>query len=46
MTKRQIQEMLNNMKKSDIINKKSNQYHEKEEQEAEEILRKLDENNK
>ena len=44
MTKRQIQEMLNNMKKSDIINEKSKQYHEKEEIEAEEIIKKLDQN--
>lgn len=44
MTKRQIQEMLNNMRKSDIVNKKSKQYHEKEEIEAEEIIKKLDEN--
>ena len=44
MTKRQIQEMLNNMRKSDIVNKKSKQYHEKEEVEAEEIIKKLDEN--
>lgn len=44
MTKKQIQEMVNNMKKSDIVNKKSKQYHEKEEMEAEEIIRKIDEN--
>jgi hypothetical protein len=30
MTRKQINEMVNNMKKSSIINEKSNQYHEKE----------------
>ena len=44
MTRKQIQEMLNNMKKTDVINKKSKQYHEKEEIEAEEIMKKLYEN--
>jgi len=44
MTKKQIQEMLNNMGKADVINKKSRQYHEREEIEAEEIIKKLDEN--
>jgi hypothetical protein len=44
MTKKQINEMINNMKKSEIINKKSKQYHEKEEIEAEDILKKLDSN--
>ena len=44
MTRKQINEMINNMKKSEIINKKSKQYHEKEEIEAEDILKKLDSN--
>ena len=44
-TKR-IQEMIKNMEKSWIISEKSRQYHQKEEQEADEILKKLDENNK
>lgn len=41
MTRKQINEMINNMKKTDIINEKSKQYHRKEEKEAEDILRKL-----
>ena len=41
MTKKQIKEMVNNMKKSDIISQKSKQYHQKEEIEAEDILNKL-----
>jgi len=44
MTRKQIQEMLNNMRKSDLISKKSMQYHEKEEVEAEEIIKKLNQN--
>ncbi len=42
MTKRQIQEMLSNMQKSSIVNKKSREYHRKEEIEADNILKKLD----
>lgn len=42
MTKKQINEMIHNMKKSEIINQKSEQYHEKEEIEAENVLKKLD----
>jgi hypothetical protein len=42
MSKKQIQEMLDNMKKSEIVNKKSKEYHKKEELEAENILKKLD----
>jgi thermostable 8-oxoguanine DNA glycosylase len=38
--------MVNNMKKSSIINEKSNQYHEKEWLEAEDILKKLYKDNK
>lgn len=38
MTRRQVQQMVQNMKKSKIINEKSNQYHKKEEVEAENIL--------
>ena len=42
MTKNQIKEMVDNMKKSSVINEKSNQYHKKEEIEAENILKDLD----
>lgn len=42
MSRKQIQEMLDNMKKSEIVNKKSKEYHKKEELEAEDILKKLD----
>ena len=45
MTKKQIKEMVNNMKKSSIINEKSNQYHKKDEREAEDILKKLNKDN-
>ena len=38
MTRKQIQQMVQNMKKSKIISEKSNQYHKKEEDEAENIL--------
>lgn len=41
MTKRQIDEMVKNMGKTKIINKKSNEYHKKEENEAENIIKKL-----
>ena len=41
MTKRQIQEMIKNMKKSKVITDKSNKYHEKDEDDAENILKKL-----
>ncbi len=34
--------MVKNMKKSKVVSEKSNQYHKKEESEAEEILRELD----
>lgn len=43
MTKKQIQEMIQNMKKVKIINKKSKDYHKEEEREAEDILKKLNE---
>ena len=43
MTRKQIQEMLNNMKKTGIIHEKSKKYHEAEEKEADDILKKLDE---
>lgn len=46
MTQRQIREMINNMKKSTIVSKKSNQYHKKEEMEADNILKKIDMDNK
>lgn len=45
MTRKQVQEMVNNMKKTEIISEKSKQYHEKEVIEAEDILKKLDKNN-
>ena len=41
MTKKQIDEMVKNMGKTKIINKKSNEYHKKEETEAENIIKKL-----
>ncbi len=44
MTRQQIQDMINNMKKSASINKKSQQYHKKEENEADDILKKLEKN--
>ncbi len=46
MTKKQIEEMIKNMKKTGIINKKSNEYHKQEEMEAENILKWLQSNNK
>lgn len=45
MTKKQINEMINNMKKSSIVNERSKQYHKKEEIEAEDILKKLTKEN-
>lgn len=42
VSKKQIQEMVKNMKKSKVVSEKSNQYHKQEESEAEEILRELD----
>ena len=41
ITKKQINEMVDNMKKTNIINEKSKQFHKKEEVEAENILQKL-----
>ena len=41
MTQKQVREMINNMKKSSIVNEKSRIYHKKEEVEAEDILKKL-----
>jgi len=41
MTKKEIKEMIDNMKKSSVISKRSKQYHQKEEIEAEDILNKL-----
>ena len=41
MSQKQVREMINNMKKSSIINKKANQYHKKELEEAEDILKKI-----
>ena len=43
MSKRQIQEMIQNMKKVKIIDEKSKKYHENEKDEADDILKKLDE---
>ena len=45
LTKQQTQEMIRNMQKTWIVNEKSKQYHEKEEIEAENILKKLEESN-
>ena len=45
MTKKQINDMIKNMKKTEIISKKSKDYHKKEEIEAEDILKKLDKDN-
>lgn len=43
MSKKQVQEMIQNMKKSKIVNEKSNQFHKKEKDEAEDILKRLNE---
>ena len=43
MTRKQIQEMINNMKKTNVVHEKSKRYHEAEELEADNILKKLDE---
>jgi len=43
MTRKQVQEMINNMKKTNVVHEKSRKYHEAEEVEANEILKKLDE---
>ena len=43
-TKKQIQEMINNMKKTWIVSRKSKQYHEQQEREAEDILKDLEKN--
>lgn len=43
MTRKQIQDMIHNMQKTWIINEKSKKYHEKDEMEAENILRQLTE---
>ena len=43
MTRKQIQEMIQNMKKVKIVNEKSKKYHKSEEDEADNILKKLDE---
>ena len=43
MTKKQIQEMVENMGKTGMIQEKSKKYHETEELEADNILKKLDE---
>lgn len=42
MTKKEMREMVNNMKKTNIIHEKSKKYHETEELEADDILKKLD----
>lgn len=42
LTQKQVNEMINNMKKSSIVSKKSKDYHKKEEIEAEDILKKLE----
>lgn len=43
MTRKQIKEMVDNMKRTNVIHEKSRKYHETEELEAEDILKKLDE---
>lgn len=45
MTKREINEMIKNMQKSEIINKKAKEYHKKEEIDAEDILKRLEKDN-
>ena len=45
MTQKQVREMINNMKKSNIVSEKSKKYHKKEEIEAEDILKKLETTN-
>ena len=45
MTKKQIKEMILNMKKTKIVSKKSTNYHKMEEKEADDILKKLEEIN-
>ena len=44
MTRKQIKEMVDNMKKTNDICEKSRKYHETEEIEAEDILKRLDDN--
>lgn len=44
MTRKQIRDMINNMQKTEIVNKKSKQYHDIEEKEAEDILKKIENN--
>ena len=46
MTRKQINEMINNMKKTNVISEKSIQYHKKEELEADAILEKLENKDK
>jgi len=41
MTKSQINDMIKNMKKTKVISKKSNEYHKKEEIEADDIIKKI-----
>ena len=41
MSQKQIREMIKNMKKTEIINQKSKEYHKLEEIDAENILKKL-----
>jgi len=43
MTRKQMQEMIKNMQKSEVISNKSKIYHKKEELEAEDILKQLNE---
>lgn len=45
MTRKQIHDMIHNMQKTEIVNKKSKQYHDQEEKEAEDILKKIEDNN-
>lgn len=43
VSKKQIQEMVKNMKKSKVVSERSRQFHKKEEIEAEDILKRLNE---
>ena len=45
ISQKQVNEMINNMKKSSIVCEKSKKYHKKEETEAEAILKKLETTN-
>lgn len=46
MTKKQIEEMLKNMRKTKIISEKSDKYHKDEEKMADDILKQIQDSNK